>query len=131
MQEAPRYGDVVAEVEEFLLTRAEAAVSAGVPRDRILLDPGIGFGKALEHNLALLRALPRLAGHGWPLVVGVSRKRFLGELTGRAVDERRDGTTAAVAIAAFLGTAVLRVHDVPSARDALLVARAMTRPPTL
>lgn len=130
MQEAPRYGDVVAEVEDFLLTRAGAAVAAGVPRDRILLDPGIGFGKALEHNLALLRALPRLAGHGWPLVVGVSRKRFLGDLTGRAVDERRDGTTAAVAIAALLGAAVLRVHDVPSARDALLVARAMARPPT-
>jgi dihydropteroate synthase len=124
MQEAPRYRDVVSEVEDFLLSRAEDAAAAGVPRDRILVDPGIGFGKALEHNLALLGALPRLAGHGWPVLVGVSRKRFLGDLTGRAVHERRDATTAAVSLAAFHGAAVVRVHDVPAARDALLVARA-------
>jgi dihydropteroate synthase len=124
MQEAPSYGDVVGEVEEFLMGRAERAAAAGVPRDRILVDPGIGFGKLPEHNLALLGALPRLVAHGWPVVVGVSRKRFLGDLTGRAVHERRDGTTAAVALAAFHGAAVVRVHDVPPARDAVLVAQA-------
>lgn len=124
MQEAPSYRDVAREVEDFLLARAEDAAAAGIPRDRILVDPGIGFGKRLEHNLALLAALPRLAAHGWPVVVGVSRKRFLGDLTGRAIHERRDGTTAAVALAAFHGAAVVRVHDVPPARDATLVARA-------
>jgi dihydropteroate synthase len=123
MQDAPAYDDVVAEAEAFLLSRAEQAAATGVPRDRILLDPGIGFGKRLEHNLALLAALPRLAAHGWPLVVGVSRKRFLGDLTGRPVDARRDGTTAAVALAAFHGAAVVRVHDVPAARDAVRVAQ--------
>jgi len=124
MQQAPRYGDVVKEVEDFLLARAEAAAAAGVPRDRILIDPGIGFGKRLPENLKLLAALPRLAAHGWPVVIGVSRKSFLGELTGRATPERRDGTTAAVALAAFHGAAVVRVHDVGPARDAVAVARA-------
>lgn len=124
MQDDPRYRDVVAEVEEYLLARAEAAAATGVPRDRILIDPGIGFGKRLEHNLALLRALPRLARHGWPVLVGVSRKRFLGELTGRPVGERVEGTVAAVTLAAFHGAAVVRVHDVPPARDAVAVAKA-------
>lgn len=124
MQDSPWYRDVVLEVEDFLLARAEDALVAGVPRDRILVDPGIGFGKTLDHNLALLAALPRLAAHGWPVVLGVSRKRFLGEVTGRAIHERRDGTTAAVALAAFHGAAVLRVHDVAPARDAVAVARA-------
>lgn len=127
MQDAPSYPDVVAEVEGFLLERAAAAADAGVPRSRILIDPGIGFGKRLDHNLALLGALPRLAAHGWPVVVGVSRKRFLGDLTGRDVGERRDGTTAAVALAAFHGAAVVRVHDVPPARDAVAVAQAYRR----
>lgn len=124
MQDSPTYADVVAEVEEFLLRRAEDAAAAGVPKDRILIDPGIGFGKRLEHNVALLAGLPRLVSHGWPVVVGVSRKRFLGDLTGRAVEDRRDGTTAAVTLAAFHGAAMVRVHDVPPARDAVRVARA-------
>jgi dihydropteroate synthase len=124
MQRDPRYADVVKEVEDFLLTRAADALAAGVPRGRILIDPGIGFGKRPEHSVALLAALPRLAAHGWPVVVGVSRKSFLGVLTGRDVQARGDGTTAAVALAAFHGAAVLRVHDVPAARDALRVARA-------
>jgi dihydropteroate synthase len=127
MQQEPRYDDVVREVEAFLLARAEAAAAAGVPRERILIDPGIGFGKRRGHNLALLAALPRLAAHGWPVLVGVSRKSFLGELTGRAAGDRRDGTTAAVALAAFHGAAVVRVHDVPPARDAALVAQAYRR----
>jgi len=125
MQQDPRYADVVGEVEEFLLARAGAAAAAGVARDRILIDPGIGFGKTLEHNLALLRALPRLAGHGIPVLVGASRKSFLGQLTGRAVADRHDATTAAVTLCAFEGgAAVVRVHDVPAAQDACAVALA-------
>ena len=90
-------------------------------------DPTVivyGFGKTLEHNLALLRALPRLAGHGYPLLVGTSRKRFLGLLTDRAVDRRGDATTATVALAAHHGAAVVRVHDVAAALDAVKVASA-------
>lgn len=124
MQEDPRYTDVVAEVEEFLLERARAAEAAGVGRERILLDPGIGFGKRAEHNWAILAALPRLSSHGYPVVVGVSRKRLLGEATGRALADRRDATTAAVALAAFSGAAVVRVHEVAPAVDACRVAAA-------
>jgi dihydropteroate synthase len=125
MQQDPRYADVVAEVEDFLLSRAAAAQAAGVARDRILIDPGIGFGKTLEHNLALLRALPRLAGHGLPVLVGPSRKSFLGRITGREVADRKDATTAAITLCAFQGgAAVVRVHDVPAARDATAVALA-------
>jgi dihydropteroate synthase len=125
MQNHPEYGDVVSETEAFLLERAAAAEEAGVPRDRILIDPGIGFGKILEHNLALIRALPRLGGHGYPVLMGVSRKRFLGDLTGREVTERRDATTAAVALCARLGAAVVRVHDVKAALDSVKVAQAL------
>ncbi|MHC4971478.1 MAG: dihydropteroate synthase [Planctomycetota bacterium] len=125
MQQDPRYADVVGEVEEFLLARAAAAEAAGVARERILIDPGIGFGKTLAHNLALLRALPRLAGHGLPVLVGPSRKSFLGRITGREVADRKDATTAAVTLCAFHeGAAVVRVHDVPAARDAAAVALA-------
>jgi dihydropteroate synthase len=125
MQRDPRYGDVVGEVEDYLLSRAQAAEAAGVARERILIDPGIGFGKTLEHNLALLRALPRLASHGLPVLVGASRKSFLGQLTGRAVADRHDATTAAVTLCAFDGgVAVVRVHDVPAALDAAAVALA-------
>jgi len=123
MQEDPSYADVVGDVEGFLLARAEAAEAAGVARDRILIDPGIGFGKTLAHNLALLRALPRLAGHGLPVLVGPSRKSFLGQVTGRQVGDRQDATTAAITLCAFEGgAAVVRVHDVPAARDAAAVA---------
>jgi len=127
MQEDPRYDDVEAEVTEFLLARAAAARRAGVPHDRILLDPGIGFGKTAAHNLALLAALPRLASHGFPVVVGVSRKRFLGELTGREVRDRGAATTAACALGAYLGAALLRVHEVEAALDAARVAAAFPR----
>jgi len=125
MQETPRYADVVGEVEGYLLARARAAEDAGVPRERILLDPGIGFGKTLEHNLALLRSLPRLGGHGYPLLLGVSRKSFLGLVTGREVADRRDATTASVTLCATAGAAVVRVHDVDAALDAVKVAAAM------
>ena len=128
MQDDPRYEDVVAEVEEFLAQRAEAAVAAGIPRERIALDPGIGFGKTLAHNLALLRALPRLARLG-PLLLGVSRKRFLGALTGQAA---RDRTAASVAAALYCyrgGAHLLRVHDVRATADALAVERALEGAP--
>jgi len=127
MQQEPRYDDVVSEVEAYLLERAAAAVARGVARDRILLDPGIGFGKTLAHNLALLGALPRLAGHGYPLLVGTSRKSFLGLLTGRTVDGRGDATTASVALAAHSGAAVVRVHEVAAGLDAVKIAAAWAK----
>ena len=127
MQAAPRYADVVAEVEAYLLERAAAAEAAGVARERILIDPGIGFGKTLEHNLELLRAIPRLAALGYPVLVGTSRKSFLGLLTDRAVDARGDATTASVALCAGAGAAVVRVHDVDAAVDAVKVAAAFGR----
>jgi len=126
MQAAPTYDDVVGEVEAYLLERAAAAEAAGVARDRIWIDPGIGFGKTLEHNLDLLRALPRLGSHGYPVLAGVSRKRFLGTLTGRDVAERGDATTAAIALCVYLGATVVRVHDVAAARDAVRVAAGWT-----
>ena len=129
MQDDPRYQDVVAEVEEFLARRAEAAVAAGIPRERIALDPGIGFGKTLAHNLALLRALPRLARLG-PLLLGVSRKRFLGALTGQAAAGDRTAASVAAALYCYRGGAhLLRVHDVRATADALAVERALQGAP--
>ncbi|MHC4954858.1 MAG: dihydropteroate synthase [Planctomycetota bacterium] len=124
MQADPQYDDVVGEVEAYLLERAQAAERAGIPAHRVLIDPGIGFGKTLDHNLALLRALPRFARHGYALLVGVSRKRFLGAITGRAVEQRGDATTAAVTLSAAAGAAIVRVHDVGAAVDSVSVAAA-------
>ena len=121
MQDDPRYRDVVAEVHDFLGERLEAAREAGVPAERVLLDPGIGFGKRLEHNLALLRGLPALAGLGRPLVVGVSRKGMFGALLGRSVSERMAGSIAAALAAVARGAAVIRAHDVRETNDALRV----------
>ena len=125
MQEAPRYDDVVDEVRSFLESRLDAAVRAGVKEDRVLLDPGIGFGKRLEDNLALLRALGSLAAIGRPIVIGVSRKSMFGALLGRAVDERAAGSIAAGLLAVDAGAAVLRVHDVRDTADALRVWQAV------
>lgn len=128
MQDDPRYDDVVGEVEAFLLGQAALLEDAGVARERIAIDPGIGFGKTLEHNLALLRALPRLAGHGYPVLVGASRKRFIGMLAG--VDEPRErlgGSIAAAVLAVERGAAIVRVHDVAQTVQALAVARAIIR----
>lgn len=129
MQDDPRYGDVVGEVLAFLEARLAAAVAAGVPEERVLLDPGIGFGKALEHNLALMRALPRIVAIGRPVVVGASRKGFIGQLTGREVVDRLPGSLAAAIAAVEGGAAVVRVHDVGATVDALAVYAA-TRPGT-
>ena len=123
MQDAPVYADVVGEVSDFLTRRLAAAVSAGVDADRVLFDPGIGFGKTTEHNLQLMRGLPLLANLGRPIVVGTSRKGFIGRVTGEPVDDRAFGTAATVAWAAARGAAIVRVHDVgPMAR-----VTAMTR----
>ena len=127
MQDDPRYEDVVAEVRAFLLGRAEAAVAAGVDRESIWLDPGIGFGKTLAHNLELLRNLPRLTDLGFPLVMGVSRKRFIRAIdaTAQSVDDRLGGSLAAALWCAAHGAAVIRVHDVRETVQALSVLEAI------
>ncbi|WP_156000799.1 dihydropteroate synthase [Thioalkalivibrio sp. ALJT] len=126
MQQAPQYRDVVAEVEDFLAARAATLQDAGVPRAQILLDPGFGFGKTLEHNLALFRGLPRLAGAGLPLLVGVSRKSMIGALLGdRPVQARDPGSAIAALLAVQAGARVLRVHDVGATRDALTLYSAL------
>jgi len=128
MQVDPRYDDVVADVKAFLEQRLAFAVAEGVAEERIMLDPGIGFGKTLEHNLELLRRLDELAALGRPLVVGVSRKSFIGRITGRDVTERAVGTAAANVLAYERGARVFRVHDVAVTRDALAVATATLAP---
>ena len=124
MQRDPRYADVVGEVRAFLEERLHAAVEAGVAEERIWLDPGIGFGKTLEHNLALLRELPALAELGRPIVIGTSRKSFLGWLTGRDFTGLAAATVATSVLAYERGARVFRVHDVAPTRDALIVAAA-------
>ena len=124
MQDDPRYDDVVDDVKAFLEERMAAAVKAGVREERIQLDPGIGFGKTLEHNLELLRRLDELAALGRPIVIGTSRKSFLGRLTGRDVTERAYATAATSVIAYERGARVFRVHDVAATADALAVAAA-------
>jgi dihydropteroate synthase len=124
MQQDPRYDDVVDDVKAFLEARMAAAIGAGVKEERIQLDPGIGFGKTLEHNLELLRRLDELAAIGRPLVIGTSRKSFLGRITGRDVTERAYATAATSVIAFERGATVFRVHDVAATADALAVAAA-------
>ena len=125
MQEAPVYGDVVSEVRDFLVARARACEAAGIARERIVIDPGFGFGKTLAHNLALLRALATLAASGYPVLAGLSRKASLGAITGRGVDERLPASLAAALAAVAHGASVLRVHDVRETVDALKVWRAV------
>jgi dihydropteroate synthase len=125
MQQAPAYGDVVDEVKRFLAGRVEACEAAGIGRERLLIDPGFGFGKALEHNLALLRHLDRLAELGLPVLAGLSRKSMLGALTGRAIDQREYAGVAAHLAAVARGARVLRVHNVAAMRDALAIWNAV------
>jgi dihydropteroate synthase len=125
MQADPRYDDVVAEVKAFLAERLEAAVAAGIPEESIWLDPGIGFGKTLAHNTELLRCLGELRELGRPLVIGTSRKSFIGRLDGSPASERLGGTIASSVLAAAEGAEVLRVHDVAAVRQALAVAAAI------
>jgi len=128
MQEDPRYGDVVDDVRAFLEQRVEFAVREGVREERIMVDPGIGFGKTLEHNLELLRRLDEIVAIGFPVVIGTSRKSFLGRLTGREDPHDRVAATLATTVLALeRGAAVFRVHDVAPTRDALAVATATLR----
>jgi dihydropteroate synthase len=124
MQADPRYEDVVSEVKAFLEERLAFAVAEGVPEEHVWLDPGIGFGKTLDHNLELLARLDEIVELGRPLVIGTSRKSFLGRLTGREAGERLPGTIATNVLALAAGASVFRVHDVGAVADALAVARA-------
>lgn len=126
MQDDPRYGDVTTEVSAFLATRRDACLEAGIAAERIILDPGFGFGKTVEHNIELLRNLRQLGELGQPLLVGLSRKSTLGVLTGRPVEERLAASVAAAVLAALNGAAILRVHDVAETVDALKVVEAVT-----
>jgi len=126
MQRDPSYENVVAEVRDFLLARADAALAAGVAADRIILDPGIGFGKTTTHNLQLLAALPTLVGTGYPIMLGTSRKRFLGEIAGRTnAPDRAVATAATTALGVAAGVQLFRVHDVKANREAADVAWAV------
>ena len=122
MQLEPHYNDVVKEVGDFLMERAKYAQTIGIPSDHIILDPGIGFGKLLEHNLSLLRQLPKLASCGYPVLVGLSRKSFLGQLLDLPVTERLEGTIAANTAAILGGASIIRVHDVKEGRRTADVA---------
>lgn len=125
MQRDPRYGDVVLEVAQFLADRVDWAEEQGIARERIAVDPGIGFGKRTAHNLALIERLPLLAGLGCPVLFGASRKRFIGELSGvQAAEARMAGSVAAAVAAAQRGAAILRVHDVAETVQALRVLAA-------
>ncbi len=125
MQREPRYDDVVDDVRAFLAARIEAALAAGIAEERIWVDPGIGFGKTAEHNFELLRRLGELRALGRPIVVGTSRKSFLGDGDGSAASERLGGTIASSVLAAAEGADVLRVHDVAEVAQALAVANAV------
>ncbi len=125
MQDAPAYQDVVAEVGAFLQERVGACVAAGIDRERLLLDPGFGFAKTLEHNLVLFRHLQALHGLGLPLLVGVSRKSMIGKVLGREVDERLYGSLALAALALAKGARIIRVHDVAATVDVMRMISAV------
>jgi dihydropteroate synthase len=125
MQADPFYDDVVADVTDFLATRIAACEEAGIPRSRLLVDPGFGFGKMLAHNLDLLARLSDFGVLGLPVLVGLSRKSMLGSLTGRQVGDRGAASVAAALIAVQRGARIVRVHDVAATRDALAVWQAV------
>ncbi len=125
MQHAPRYDSVVAEVREFLISRARACEVAGIARERIVIDPGFGFGKTGEHNFSLLRDLREFVALGLPVLAGFSRKSSLGQVTGRAVEDRLAGSLATALIAAQNGAKIIRVHDVKETVDVLKIWRAV------
>jgi len=130
MQADPRYDDVVREVRDYLLARARALQEAGVARSRIAIDPGFGFGKSHGHNAALLAGLREIAAAGYPVVAGLSRKRMIGEITGRPVEGRMAGSVAAALVAVQNGALIVRVHDVRETVDALKVLHALTPGPS-
>lgn len=128
MQETPVYADVLAEVRAFFAERVAACQAAGVPADRLVLDPGFGFGKTLAHNVHLLRELERLRIGALPIMVGLSRKRMIGALTGRDLPQRMIGSVAAALLAAERGADIVRVHDVAETADALRILEALGDP---
>lgn len=125
MQAQPHYKDVVAEVKDFLRQRLDAAAAAGIPRERLVIDPGFGFGKTLKHNIELLRHLERFTDMNVPLLVGLSRKSMLGKITGNEVGDRVHASVAAALLAVAKGASIVRVHDVKATRDALAVYNAV------
>jgi dihydropteroate synthase len=125
MQIEPRYDDVVVEVRDFLRARVDACAAAGIAKERLVLDPGIGFGKRLEHNLALLAAVPELAREALPVMIGVSRKSMFGALLGREIDERVAGGVAVATACVLAGASIVRTHDVAPTVDAIKVAAAL------
>ena len=125
MQEDPRYRDVVVDVRTFLAERVRACVDAGIRQEHLVVDPGFGFGKTTAHNVTLLASLDGLRSLGVPVMVGLSRKSVLGQLTGRAVGDRLPASLAAALLAAQRGAAVLRVHDVAATRDVLAILDAV------
>ena len=125
MQDAPHYDDVVGDVHRFLAERLFACEMAGIPKKNLVVDPGFGFGKTLDHNLLLLRQLARLTDLGVPVLAGISRKRSLGDITGRGVDERVFASVAAAVLAAEYGARLVRVHDVAATVDAMKVWAAV------
>ena len=127
MQDAPEYTDVVAEVREFLAERVKCCDSAGMEPDKILLDPGFGFGKRLEDNLQLLKHLGTIVALGKPVIAGLSRKSMLGQITGLPVDRRIHASVTAALLAASRGASLLRVHDVAATVEALAVLTALAR----
>jgi dihydropteroate synthase len=133
MQANPSYTDVVGEVEDYLLERAELIAAQGLPAEKIWIDPGIGFGKTVEHNLALLRAIPRLASHGFPVLIGASRKGFIGRLLGNShpapLENREEATIAVQVLAQSLGAKMIRTHNVVGAKRAAILAEAVLGDP--
>jgi dihydropteroate synthase len=127
MQENPRYDDVVGEIGAFLRERVAAAVEAGIAPERLILDPGIGFGKTVAHNLEILRRLDELKALGRPILIGPSRKSFIGQLSGAPVGERLPGTIAAVVLGIARGADIVRVHDVRAVKQAVILADAIIR----
>ena len=125
MQRAPHYDDVVGEIKDFLVERLSMAQSMGIPADHIIVDPGIGFGKTLNHNLKILANIGEFLQLGQPVLIGLSRKAFIGELTGKSVDDRELGNAAALTTAVWQGAHILRVHDVGAMNDAIRVAQAL------
>ena len=125
MQKNPGYTDVVAEVVDFLQQRIDAAIKAGVKQSNIIVDPGFGFGKTLQHNLLLLKSLPEFKSLGVPLLVGLSRKSMIGTILDKPVDQRLYGSISTAVIAAMLGADIIRVHDVPQTLDAIAMVNAL------
>jgi dihydropteroate synthase len=125
MQQTPSYSDVTAEVSDYLLARASDCERAGIARERLVIDPGFGFGKTLAHNLALFRGLRGLVGLGFPVLVGVSRKSMIGQVTGRPVHRRLAGGLALATLAADAGARIVRTHDVTASCDALKMVAAI------